>query len=78
MEIDFLDNLQSSFLAKGRKLAFTFSKKSIVNMQACTSILKESWSKYTRDTTRLKASSLPLVVEFKTIVHSNNYRKNEI
>jgi hypothetical protein len=76
MEIDFLDNLQSSFLAKGRKLSF--SKKSIANMQACTNILKESWSEYIGDTTRLEAFSLPLVVEFKTIVHSNNYRKNEI
>jgi hypothetical protein len=75
MEIDFIDNLQSSFLAKGRKLAF--SKKSIVNMQACTSTLKELWSQNTKDTTQLKASFLPLVVEFKTIVNSNNYRKNE-
>jgi len=47
-------------------------------MQACTNILKESWSEYIGDTTRLEAFSLPLVVEFKTIVHSNNYRKNEI
>lgn len=77
MEIDFLDNLQSSLPAKGRKLAFIFSRKSIVYMQACTSTLKELWSQNTRDTTQLKASSLQLVVEFKTIVNSNNYRKNE-